>query len=73
LAFGSRSPDMALMMAELRKAGWILVASRQPSLINLPIDPALDERICAAFIGDLEAAVKVARAGGDGHRAERRY
>jgi len=73
LPFGSHSLDMALIMGELRRAGWILVASRQPPLINLPIDPALDERICAAFIGHLEAAVKVARAGGSGDRTEMRY
>jgi sphinganine-1-phosphate aldolase len=73
LAFGSHSLDMALIMAELRKAGWILVASRQPPLINLPIDPALDERVSTVFMRDLEAAVKVARGGGTGDRSEMRY
>ena len=64
---------MAIIMAELRKVGWILVASRQPPLINLPIDPALDERVATAFMRDLEAAVKVARAGGTGNASEMRY
>jgi sphinganine-1-phosphate aldolase len=73
LAFGSESLDMQLIMGELRKAGWILFAARQPPLINLPIDAALDDTIIETFLTELRAAAEVARVGGKGERAELQY
>jgi glutamate/tyrosine decarboxylase-like PLP-dependent enzyme len=73
LAFGSEALDMQLIMGELRKAGWILFASRQPPLINLPIDAALDDTIIETFLSELRAAAEVARVGGKGERAELQY
>ncbi len=60
-------------MGELRKAGWILVASREPPLMNLPIDPALDDEVIDTFLRELRAATIVARSGVRGSRAELTY
>ena len=73
LAFGSRTLDMQIVMGELRRLGWILVAARRPPLINLPIDPALDEPTVELFLHELRAAADVARSGGDAARAELSY
>ncbi|HUI60829.1 MAG TPA: aminotransferase class V-fold PLP-dependent enzyme [Steroidobacteraceae bacterium] len=72
LAFGSHTLDMQLVMGELRKAGWILVAGREPPLINLPLDPALDDTVVNLFLAELRAAAEVARRG-QGARAELTY
>jgi sphinganine-1-phosphate aldolase len=72
LAFGSRTLDMQIIMGELRKAGWILVAGREPPLIHLPIDPALDETVIGLFLGELRSAADAAR-GREGARAELSY
>jgi len=73
LAFGSHVLDMQLVMGELRKIGWILVASRQPPLINLPIDAATDQAVIDAFLADLRTAARQARPGGNAARAELNY
>ncbi len=73
LAFGSHVLDMQVVMGELRKIGWILVASRQPPLINLPIDAATDGAVIDAFLADLRRAAPLARPGGNAARAELNY
>jgi glutamate/tyrosine decarboxylase-like PLP-dependent enzyme len=73
LAFGSRTLDMQMVMGALRQSGWILVASRQPPLINLPIDPALDDQIIELFLSELRAAAQIAHSGQDATRAELSY
>ncbi len=73
LAFGSHVLDMQIVMGELRRIGWILVASRQPPLINLPVDAATDEAVIGAFLADLRRAAALARAGGNAARAELNY
>lgn len=73
LAFGSHVLDMQIIMGELRKIGWILVASRQPPLINLPIDAATDDEIIDAFLADLRTAASLAAPGGSAARAELHY
>jgi sphinganine-1-phosphate aldolase len=73
LAFGSHSLDMQIIMGELRKIGWILVAARQPPLINLPIDAATDGAVIEAFLGDLRTVAPLARHGADATRAELNY
>ena len=73
LAFGSRTLDLQVIMGEMRAKGWILVAGREPPLINLPIDAALDDAVIAPFLEDLLAAARVARGGKEGKRAELNY
>jgi hypothetical protein len=57
-------------MGELRTVGWVLVASRQPPAHQPAIDPALDERTCAASSKIPKPRWSVRR-GGD--RDEMRY
>jgi glutamate/tyrosine decarboxylase-like PLP-dependent enzyme len=73
LAFGSHALDMQIVMGELRKIGWILVAARQPPLIHLPVDAATDEAVIEAFLGDLRKVTAVARGGTDAARADLQY
>jgi glutamate/tyrosine decarboxylase-like PLP-dependent enzyme len=73
LAFGSHVLDMQIIMGELRKMGWILVASRQPPLINLPIDAATDGAVIDAFLADLRGVAPLARQTGHATRAELNY
>jgi glutamate/tyrosine decarboxylase-like PLP-dependent enzyme len=73
LAFGSHTLDMQVIMGEMRGAGWVLVAAREPPLVNLPIDAALDDEVIALFLTELRAAAAVARQGKDGKRAELAY
>lgn len=73
LGFGSHVLDMQIVMGELRKLGWILVAARQPPLINLPIDAATDDAVIDAFLGDLRKSADVARRGDGATRAELSY
>lgn len=73
IAFGSRTLDMQIVMGEMRSRGWILVAAREPPLINLPIDPALDEPTIELFLRELRMAVDVARSGTNAARAELNY
>ncbi|HVW69626.1 MAG TPA: pyridoxal-dependent decarboxylase [Steroidobacteraceae bacterium] len=74
LAFGSTTLDMQIVMGELQKAGWVLVGSRQPPLINLPIDPATDAVVIETFLADLRNAAALARSRLDGGaRAELDY
>lgn len=73
LAFGSHTLDMQIIMGELRKQGWILLAAREPPLINLPVDAATDDAVIDAFLHDLSNAAVAARAGGDVARAELKY
>jgi glutamate/tyrosine decarboxylase-like PLP-dependent enzyme len=73
LAFGSRSLDMQIIMGELRKIGWVLVGSRQPPLINLPIDAATDDTVIEPFLSDLRKAAGIAARGGETTRAQLTY
>ncbi len=73
IAFGSSTLDMQVVLGELRKIGWILVAAAQPPLINLPVDAATDARVIEAFLGDLRVAVAKARGPGKVERAELHY
>ena len=73
LAFGSDVLDMQVIMGELRKLGWILVASREPPLINLPIDAATDDAVIDAFLDELRATADVARRGEGATRAQLTY
>jgi hypothetical protein len=73
LAFGSRSLDMQIIMGELRKIGWVLVGSRQPPLINLPIDAATDDTVIEPFLSDLRKAAGIAARGGETTRAQLAY
>jgi sphinganine-1-phosphate aldolase len=73
LGFGSHVLDMQLIMGELRKIGWVLVAARQPPLINLPIDAATDDSVIDAFLGDLRTVARLVHQGGTTSRAELRY
>lgn len=73
LGFGSHVLDMQIIMGQLRKIGWMLVASRQPPLINLPIDAATDDAVIDAFVADLQNAVTTARNDGNAARAELTY
>jgi len=62
IAFGSQTLDMQIVMGELRKRGWILVGASQPPLINLPLDPAANERVLNSFLADLRQAASKAAA-----------
>jgi glutamate/tyrosine decarboxylase-like PLP-dependent enzyme len=73
LAFGSHVLDMQIIMGELRNLGWVLVASRQPPLINLPIDAATDKAVIDPFLADLRNAADIARRGGEAARAQLTY
>jgi len=73
LAFGSHTLDMQIIMGELRNIGWMLVASRQPPLINLPIDAATDDTVINAFLADLSKVAAMARGDGRGRRADLTY
>ena len=73
LGFGSHVLDMQLIMGGLRKIGWLLVASRQPPLINLPVDGATGDAVINAFVADLRKVAAAVRAGADAGRAELTY
>jgi glutamate/tyrosine decarboxylase-like PLP-dependent enzyme len=61
VAFGSSTLDMQVIMGEMRKIGWILVATARPPLINVPIDAATDRLVIEAFLSDLRQAAAQAR------------
>jgi glutamate/tyrosine decarboxylase-like PLP-dependent enzyme len=73
LGFGSHVLDMQLIMGGLRNIGWLLVASRQPPLINLPVDGATGDAVIDAFVADLRKVAAAVRAGADAGRAELTY
>jgi len=73
IAFGSSTLDMQVVLGELRKIGWILVAAAQPPLINIPVDAATDARVIEAFLADLRVAADAARGSGKVERAELHY
>lgn len=73
LAFGSHVLDMQIIMGELRKMGWMLVAAREPPLINLPIDAATGDAVVDAFVADVRTAAAMARKGGNAARADLAY
>jgi hypothetical protein len=52
---------MQVIMGEMRKIGWILVATARPPLINVPIDAATDRLVIEAFLSDLRQAAAQAR------------
>ena len=73
LAFGTTSIDPQLVMGEIRKIGWIIVATATPPLINVPIDAAADSTVIQAFIADLRTVAARARGGEASARAELAY
>ena len=73
LAFGTTSIDPQLVMGEIRKIGWIIVATASPPLINVPIDAAADSTVIQAFIADLRTVAARARGGEASARAELAY
>jgi sphinganine-1-phosphate aldolase len=73
LGFGSHTLDMQLIAGELQRNGWILFATREPPLINLPIDAATDSTVSDPFLADLRAAAMRARAGGSASGKELEY
>lgn len=73
LAFGSHVLDMQIIMGELRKLGWLLVACREPPLINLPLDAATDDTVMDAFLSELGQAADSARSGNNAARDQLTY
>ena len=73
LAFGTTSIDPQLVMGEIRKIGWIIVATASPPLINVPIDAAADSTVIQAFVADLRTVAARARGGEASARAELAY
>jgi glutamate/tyrosine decarboxylase-like PLP-dependent enzyme len=73
LAFGGSGVDLTLVKGEMGRLGWILLGAADPPLINLPIDPALTDRVIATFLEDLRQVTAKIRAGTASVREELRY
>lgn len=50
--------DIGKVSAALSARGYIILGTQEPPLINIPIDPAVDELVMSTFINDLKDVVR---------------
>lgn len=73
VCFGADGLDLGLIKGELGKLGWVLVACATPPLINLPLDPATDDRVINTFLTELAQCAERVRTGTAQTRAALEY
>ena len=61
LCFGAETVDLGTILTNMRQRGWLLVASSNPPLVQLPIDPAADDEVVRVFLEELTIATREAR------------
>jgi len=63
LPFGAQDLDLQVVVGEMTRKGYLLLGCKHPPLVDLPIDPAMDDVVMDTFLADLRSAVTVAQAG----------
>lgn len=53
LPFASRKADLEKIIGAMAVKGWILLGNYNPPLINMPLDPATDDRVIETFLTEL--------------------